>query len=50
VRLVEIETIARKSHEVPARSELDSLRALLKATTQELLRTFAISEPAKLSA
>jgi two-component system sensor histidine kinase BarA len=50
VRLAGIETSARNSREVPAASELDALRMLLDATTQELLRRFAIGAPAKLSA
>ncbi|MEA2840681.1 MAG: hypothetical protein QOF41_2011 [Methylobacteriaceae bacterium] len=49
-RLASIEAAARNSREVPAASELDGLRALLDTTIAELLRTFAMSEPAKLSA
>jgi CheY-like chemotaxis protein len=49
-RLASIEAAARNSREVPATSELAALRTLLEATIQELLRTFATNEPAKLSA
>jgi two-component system sensor histidine kinase BarA len=49
-RLAGIEAAARNSREVPGRSELDSLRALLEATIHELLGAFATSEPARLSA
>jgi hypothetical protein len=50
MRLARIEAAARNSREVPAASELDSLGTLLDATIAELLRTFALNEPAKLSA
>jgi signal transduction histidine kinase/CheY-like chemotaxis protein len=49
-RLAAIENSARNSRAIPSADEIEELRALLEATTDELLRTFAIGEAARLSA
>jgi signal transduction histidine kinase/DNA-binding NarL/FixJ family response regulator len=49
-RLAGIESAARNSRTIPQPGELEELRNLLDATTSELLRTFAVEPPAKLSA
>lgn len=50
VRLATIEAAARNSRTIPQPRELEELRALLGATTNELVRTFGTVEPARLSA
>jgi HPt (histidine-containing phosphotransfer) domain-containing protein len=50
VRLATIEAAARNSRTIPQPRELEELRALLGATTNELVRTFGTIEPARLSA
>jgi len=49
-RLAGIESAARNSRAIPQASELDEMRNLLDATTSELVRTFAVDQPEKLSA
>jgi two-component system sensor histidine kinase BarA len=49
-RLAGIEAAARNSRTIPAVSELDELRDLAEATINEIVRTFAPGEPARLSA
>jgi two-component system sensor histidine kinase BarA len=49
-RLARIESAARNSRAIPQPSELEGLRRLLEATANELVRTFANAEPARLSA
>jgi CheY-like chemotaxis protein len=49
-RSASIESVARNGGGLPTMSEVDGLGALLEATIDELLSTFATSEPAKLSA
>ncbi|MBV9395221.1 MAG: response regulator [Methylobacteriaceae bacterium] len=50
VRLSSIEAAARNSGMIPQPRELEELRDLLEATTNELVRTFGPGEPARLSA
>ncbi len=49
-RLAAIENAARSSRTIPSMDEVEELRGLLEATIDELLRTFAAEEPARLSA
>jgi two-component system sensor histidine kinase BarA len=49
-RLAAIESTARSSRTIPQPHEVEELRTLLETTTNELLRTFAPDEPARLSA
>src|SRR5947209_8704794 len=49
-RLSGIESAARNSRAIPQASELEEMRNLLDATIGELVRTFAVDEPEKLSA
>jgi two-component system sensor histidine kinase BarA len=49
-RLASIEVAARNSRIIPQPNELEELRHLLDATTNELVRTFGTGQPARLSA
>ena len=49
-RLAAIESAARSSRTIPQPHEIEELRVLLEPTTNELVRTFAPDEPARLSA